>query len=357
MAGSSDTDASPIVSFRDVTKTFDGQPALDSISFEVGRGQVFGVVGPSGAGKSTLLRTVNGLEKPTSGEVEVLGQDPARLSRSGLRRLRGEVSMIFQHYNLLGSGTVRHNVAMPLVIQGREKNEIERRVDEALELVGLADKADARPGRLSGGQQQRVGIARALVTDPKVLLCDEPTSALDPLTTAQILSLIGRVNEELGITVVIITHQMDVIARIADAVAVLDDGHLIELGEAGEVIERPREELTARFVETVVPRALPADVAAEVRSGEAGRAVAVSYTGRGARDVIGEASRRFGARVRLLHATETSLRRGVVGRQVLGIDGERAAEAVDWILGLEGIRARELRPEDVAGDDDERRGQ
>lgn len=222
----------PEVLFRDLHKTFTSKSgeinALQEINLEIPSGSIFGVVGTSGAGKSTLLRAINGLEKPTSGTVRVLDQDLGALSKKQLRGLRSEVSMVFQHFNLLETQTVAQNVAMPLVLAKAKKREIDQRVTEVLEMVGLAERADHLPKQLSGGQRQRVGIARALVTNPKILLCDEPTSALDPLTTSQILDLIMRVNEKLGITVIIITHEIGVIARIADTVAVMENGRIIE---------------------------------------------------------------------------------------------------------------------------------
>lgn len=232
--------------------------ALDDISFTVPEGSVTGVVGTSGAGKSTLIRMVNGLETPSSGTVTVHGQQPASLSTSELRELRRNVAMVFQSVNLLETKTVAENVATPLKLIKTPKSEIERRTAEVLELVGLTDRADHKPRQLSGGQRQRVGIARALVTDPTMLLCDEPTSALDPITTSQILDLLRNINEELGVTILIITHQIDVIARLADNVAVLSEGRLVESGPVAQVFADPQHELTQKFVDTVIPPELDA---------------------------------------------------------------------------------------------------
>lgn len=232
--------------------------ALDDISFTVPEGSVTGVVGTSGAGKSTLIRMVNGLETPSSGTVTVQGQQPASLSTSELRELRRNVAMVFQSVNLLETKTVAENVATPLKLTKTPKSEIERRTAEVLELVGLTDRADHKPRQLSGGQRQRVGIARALVTDPTMLLCDEPTSALDPITTSQILDLLRNINEELGVTILIITHQIDVIARLADNVAVLSEGRLVESGPVAQVFADPQHELTQKFVDTVIPPELDA---------------------------------------------------------------------------------------------------
>ena len=232
--------------------------ALDDISFSVPEGSVTGVVGTSGAGKSTLIRMVNGLETPSSGTVTVHGQQPGSLSTSELRELRRKVAMVFQSVNLLETKTVAENVATPLKLTKTPKSEIERRTAEVLELVGLTDRAQHKPRQLSGGQRQRVGIARALVTDPTMLLCDEPTSALDPITTSQILDLLRNINEELGVTILIITHQIDVIARLADNVAVLSEGRLVESGPVAKVFANPQHELTQKFVDTVIPPELDA---------------------------------------------------------------------------------------------------
>ena len=228
---------STAISFHQVSRVFGDFTALDSVTFDVPTGSIFGVVGTSGAGKSTLIRTVNGLETPSSGSVTVLGTP---LDEADLRALRRTVSMVFQHYNLLSSKTVAENVAIPLVLSKTPKSEIDERVTEVLGLVGLAERAEHRPGQLSGGQQQRVAIARALITNPDLLLCDEPTSALDPITTAQILDLLVEINTKLGVTILIITHQMNVIAAIADHVAVLEHGHLIEHGPVEQVFAHPR---------------------------------------------------------------------------------------------------------------------
>jgi D-methionine transport system ATP-binding protein len=216
----------------DVSKRFGATPAIDGVSFEVKRGEIVGVIGRSGAGKSTLIRCLNGLEKPDSGRIEVLGEDIAPLGERELRKVRLRVGMIFQHFNLLSSKTVADNIALPLKIAGRTKAERRDRVRALLWLVGLEDKADAYPAQLSGGQKQRVGIARALAADPALLLSDEATSALDPETTASILALLRDINRKLGLTIVLITHEMTVVRAIADRVIVLDHGQIVEEGEA-----------------------------------------------------------------------------------------------------------------------------
>jgi D-methionine transport system ATP-binding protein len=232
----------------DVSKRFGATPAIDGVSFEVKRGEILGVIGRSGAGKSTLIRCLNGLEKPDSGRIEVLGEDIAPLGERALRRVRLRVGMIFQHFNLLSSKTVADNIALPLKIAGRSQSERGERVRALLWLVGLEDKAMAYPAQLSRGQNQRVGIARALAADPAILLSDEATSALDPETTASILTLLRDINRKLGLTIVLITHEMSVVRAIAGRVIVLDHGRVVEQGEAGPVFANPQAALTRRLL-------------------------------------------------------------------------------------------------------------
>ena len=237
-----------VLSLVDVSKRFGATPAIDGVSFEIKRGEIVGVIGRSGAGKSTLIRCLNGLEKPDSGRIEVLGEDIAPLGERDLRRVRLRVGMIFQHFNLLSSKTVADNIALPLKIAGRTQSERRDRVRALLWLVGLEDKAAAYPAQLSGGQKQRVGIARALAADPALLLSDEATSALDPETTASILALLRDINRKLGLTIVLITHEMSVVRAIAGRVIVLDHGRIVEEGEAAAVFGRPQAALTRRLL-------------------------------------------------------------------------------------------------------------
>ena len=222
--------------------------ALTDINLSIGEGEIFGIIGLSGAGKSTLVRCINMLETPTSGTVLVDGQDMTKMSPSQLRKARQNIGMIFQHFNLLSSRTVYGNIAFPLEIQGKSGDEIKKKVDSLLELVGLTDRRDHYPSQLSGGQKQRVGIARALASDPKVLLCDEATSALDPQTTESILELLRDINKRLNITIVMITHQMNVVKEICDHVAVIEAGRIIEEGSLYEVFTNPKNPTTKEFV-------------------------------------------------------------------------------------------------------------
>ena len=245
-----------MIELSSVSKTFLGKTqqqhveALRDVSLHIKQGEVFGIIGYSGAGKSTLVRVINLLERPDLGRVRMGGQDLTAMNPRELRQARRKIGMIFQHFSLLPSRTVSGNIAFPLKYTGLSKEEIQAKVTTLLNLVELSDKASAYPSQLSGGQKQRVAIARALAADPQVLLCDEATSALDPQTTLSILRLLKKVNEQLGITIVIITHEMAVIKEICDRVAVMEGGRVVELGTVFEVFASPREEITRRFIET-----------------------------------------------------------------------------------------------------------
>ncbi len=247
------TSAEPVVRLSHVTKRFGSVAALSDVSLDVTRGRVLGVIGRSGAGKSTLIRLLNGLERPDSGSVHFEGQDLTGLSERALQPVRQRIGMIFQHFNLLSAKTVAANIALPLRIVGQPRAERARRVAELLDLVGLSDKAQSYPAQLSGGQKQRVGIARALAAEPVLLLSDEATSALDPETTASILALLSSINRKLGLSIVLITHEMSVVRAVADEVAVMEGGRLIEQGLVGDVLTRPRSKGTQRFVAAVRP--------------------------------------------------------------------------------------------------------
>ncbi len=224
--------------------------AVQDVSLTIDKGEIFGIIGFSGAGKSTLVRCINLLERPASGKVIVDGQDMLSLSAKELRQARKKIGMIFQHFNLMPSRTVAGNVAYPLRGSGLSKQQIAEKVQRLLDLVGIGDKAEAYPKQLSGGQKQRVAIARALANDPNVLLCDEATSALDPQTTKAILQLLKHLNETLGITVVIITHEMAVVKEICHRVAVMEHGKVVESGEVFNIFANPREDITKNFIHT-----------------------------------------------------------------------------------------------------------
>lgn len=245
-----------MIEFKKVNKRFNKKgetiQALKDVSFKIEKHDIFGVIGYSGAGKSTLVRLVNQLEQVSDGEVIVDGKDINTYFEKDLRNVKKDIGMIFQHFNLLNSATVFKNVAMPLILSHKHKDEIKAKVEEMLEFVGLADKMHQFPDELSGGQKQRVAIARALVTNPKILLCDEATSALDPATTSSILKLLSNVNQTFGVTIMLITHEMSVIQKICNRVAVMEQGEVIELGTVKEVFSHPQTETTKNFVSTVI---------------------------------------------------------------------------------------------------------
>ncbi len=271
-----------IVEFVNVTKTYavegskDTFDALSSINFAIEAGSISAIIGGSGAGKSTLVRMINALERPTSGQVIIEGTDITTLSGKQIRELRTRIGMVFQQFNLLNSRTVYANIAFALQCAGVPKETHRDRIAELLHFVGLAEKAWAFPRQLSGGQKQRVGIARALAANPKILLADESTSALDPETTNDVLRLLKRVNAELGITVIVITHEMDVVRKIADQVAVLDRGVLVEEGDVYSVFAEPKADLTVRIVEASLHDKPSATDAAELSKRHPGRLVSVS---------------------------------------------------------------------------------
>lgn len=240
--------------------------ALNNVSLHVPAGQVYGVIGSSGAGKSTLIRCVNMLERPTQGSVQVDGIELTGLSESKLTEARRQIGMIFQHFNLLSSRTVFGNVALPLEFENKSKVEIKQRVTELLDLVGLSDKHDVYPANLSGGQKQRVAIARALASNPKVLLCDEATSALDPATTRSILELLKDINRRLGLTILLITHEMDVVKRICDRVAVISNGELIEQDTVSELFSHPKTPLAQQFIQSTLHLDVPEDYAVRLQA-------------------------------------------------------------------------------------------
>ncbi len=249
----------PMIQIRDVTKTFTGKDnqveALKGISLTIEKGDIYGIIGMSGAGKSTLVRCLNFLERPTTGTVLVEGRDLSAMSGKELRKVRTEIAMIFQHFNLLMQRSVLDNVCFPMEIVGVKKSDARKRAMELLEVVGLTEKAKSYPAQLSGGQKQRVAIARALANNPKILLCDEATSALDPTTTKSILRLLQQINRDYGITIVIITHEMSVVQEICSHVAIIDNGELAEHGAVEEVFTSPRTAAAKKLVFMVNPQA------------------------------------------------------------------------------------------------------
>ena len=317
-----------------------GTLALSDVSLEVRSGEIFGIVGRSGAGKSTLVRTVNLLERPDAGAVTVLGQALLGLDAAALRAARRGIGMVFQHFNLHHRRTVAENIAFPLEVAGLPRAERAARVAELLPLVGLEAKRDAFPAQLSGGQKQRVGIARALASRPRILLCDEATSALDPETTAEILALIRDLRSRLQLTVLLITHEMAVVKSICDRVAVMEAGRVIEQGPVLEVFTRPRQETTRRFVAEVIGHGVPPGTLARLpapRPGEARRLVQVLFLGpHSTRAVISEASREFGIDLDIASGRIDSIAGEPFGVMALAAYGRAEAleAAFAWMRGL-----------------------
>ncbi|KAB1071814.1 methionine ABC transporter ATP-binding protein [Methylobacterium planeticum] len=302
----------PLISFEGVSKTYATRQrtsvsALADIDLAVPAGSVLGVIGRSGAGKSTLIRLVNGLERPDVGRIRVGDAEISALDERALRRVRRGVGMIFQHFNLLSSRSAFGNIALPLEIEGRGKAEIRARVEELLALTGLEDQRDRYPSELSGGQKQRVGIARALATGPSVLLSDEATSALDPETTRAILALLRRINRELGLTILLITHEMSVIRAIADRVAVLENGRIVEQGDVFEVFTRPQAEVTRTLLAGEMGLTLPAALAAQLGREPVSGAAAVlriAFRGPHANDpIVARLARETGIEANILSGT------------------------------------------------------
>ncbi|WP_431802789.1 methionine ABC transporter ATP-binding protein [Microbacterium sp. bgisy203] len=325
---SSDVSASPDVAggivFDDVSKTFPSRKAaattaLRGVSLDIRPGTIHGVIGYSGAGKSTLIRLVNGLEKPTSGRVVVGGTDIAALRGARLRAAQKSTGMIFQQFNLLSTLRVRDNVALPLRLDGVSADEARTRADEVLEVVGLSAKAESQPGDLSGGQKQRVGIARALARNPRVLLADEATSALDPTTTTQIIDLLRTINRDFGTTILVVTHEMDVIKDLADEVAVMADGQVVEQGPVLDLFVRPRAQITRDFVSTVIPQGLPDRVLEHL--GHDGLWRLLLLDDQVTQPLVSSLVTDVGVTANMLHADMTEIGAHTVGQMILKIEG------------------------------------
>ena len=331
----------PIIEIRGLRKTF-GQgeaavTALDGIDLSIEKGEIYGIIGLSGAGKSTLVRCMNLLETPTEGTVRVDGQDITTLSSKELRKARQSITMIFQGFNLLMQRTCLKNVCFPMELSGVPKAQAEKKALELLDLVGLKEKASAYPAQLSGGQKQRVAIARALATDPKVLLCDEATSALDPTTTNSILALLKELNQKLGVTVVIITHQMSVIEEICTRVAILDGGEVAEEGRVEDIFAHPATDAARRLV-------YPGGVSAKQYPAGT-RAVRVSFNGGTVYDpLIASLAIECGVKVNILGADTRNIDGKAFGTMLLLLpdDPNEAAKALSYIRSQPNITAEEV---------------
>ncbi|KKI93376.1 methionine ABC transporter ATP-binding protein [Bacillus sp. SA1-12] len=309
--------------------------AVNNVNLSIDKGEIFGIIGYSGAGKSSLIRLLNGLEKPTSGEINVAGSRIDSIGGAKLRKARLEISMIFQHFNLLWSRTVRENIAFPLEIAGVKKAERLKRVDELIKLVGLEGRENAYPSQLSGGQKQRVGIARALANNPKVLLCDEATSALDPQTTDSILDLLVDINKRLGLTIVLITHEMHVIRKICHRVAVMENGNVVEEGNVLEVFKNPKQPITKRFVKQVTePEETNEVVAHLLELYPKGKVIQLTFVGESAEQpLITNLIRKFNLDVNILQGKISQTQGGSYGSLFIHLDGdeEELSKALEYI--------------------------
>ena len=330
-------------------------PALRHIDLDIPAGEVFGIIGRSGAGKSSLVRTINLLNRPTQGAVIVAGRDLTTLAAADLRAARRDIGMIFQHFNLLSSRTVYGNVAFPLELAGLPDTDIRARVEPLLDLVGLGSLRDRYPSQISGGQKQRVGIARALASRPKVLLSDEATSALDPETTRSILALLQKINRELGLTIVLITHQMQVVKQVADRVAVIEAGRIVEQGSVLEVFTRPQQAITRSLVDEILPQELPASVLDHVRqlqgqlsaagAGTDGRLLRLSYAGDSAyQPILSQLIRDYQLDLSILHGQIDEIQNQTFGSLAVFVAGTPSHVAA----AVEHLRAQGVQVEEVA---------
>ncbi|WP_010651947.1 methionine ABC transporter ATP-binding protein [Oceanobacillus massiliensis] len=325
-----------MIKLENITKVFPSKngtvKALNNVNLHVKKGEIHGVIGYSGAGKSTLIRCVNLLEKPTSGSVFIDNVEMTSLSPEKLRKTRQKIGMIFQHFNLLKTATVYDNVAIPLRLLGYDKQEVETRVNKYLDIVDLLEKKHTYPSQLSGGQKQRVAIARALSQDPQVLLSDEATSALDPETTNSILDLLLKINEELEITILLITHEMNVIQKICDYVYVIENGDLIEQGTAIDLFTNPVENTTKKFLNTISQRKLSDNLIAQLKLN--GTVTRLTFRGENTgQPLLAQVSQRFKVEPNILTANIMELKNGIVGNLVIHLVGEPhvVAEALQFL--------------------------
>lgn len=329
-----------MIELKNVSKTFDSGTgevdALKNVTLTINDGDIYGIIGMSGAGKSTLVRCINLLEKPSSGEIIVNGERLDTMSPAQLRAARRNITMIFQHFNLLMQRTCLKNICFPMELAGVKKADAEKRARELLELVGLPDKANAYPAQLSGGQQQRIAIARALATDPKVLLCDEATSALDPKTTRQILELIKDINQKLGITVVIITHQMSVVKEVCNHVAILDDGEVVEEGLVSAVFSAPKS-AAARHL--VFPRGADIDVSDPQQQ----RRIRLIFRSAKTTSIplVARLATEEGVNATVISATTQKLSEEVYGSMLLGVPNAQFEQAMEFLKGIENLSVEE----------------
>ena len=340
-----------MIELRHIVKRFESKAgtvtAVNDVSLHIDKGEVFGIIGFSGAGKSTLVRCINLLERPTSGEVLIDGTDITKLAAKELRGVRQKIGMIFQHFNLMPSRTVYENIEMPLKLTNLSAEERREKIRSLLELVELADKSEAYPSQLSGGQKQRVAIARALANDPKVLLCDEATSALDPKTTRSILKLLREVNSRLGITIVVITHQMDVVKFICDRAAVMEHGRVVEEGTILDIFANPKAPVTKGFIDSAsnVDDLYDMLEDAEGRGVTHGTVYLLTYAGASAgKPLMTEIFKQFGVSANIIFGNIEILKGTPLGKLAVTLEGdaENVVSAVEFIK-AHGVRIEEVK--------------
>ncbi|ENV43659.1 MULTISPECIES: methionine ABC transporter ATP-binding protein [Acinetobacter] len=318
-----------MIEFKDISKQYElkGQTlhALNQINLQIPTGSIFGIIGYSGAGKSTLIRLINLLERPSSGRIIINGTDFTALDAKALRQERASIGMIFQHFNLMQTKTVAANIEMPMKLLGWSKAEREKRLEELLDFIDLKHKRHAFPDELSGGQKQRVGIARALANHPKILLCDEATSALDPQTTKSVLQLLKKINEEQGITIVMVTHEMDVIETVCDYVAVMEKGDVIETGSTLQIFSQPQHPTTKNFIQTVLQQNLPVNILTNLENQNHHSIYCLKFLGSSAQEtVIQGVIKQFDISLNILFANMTEINGSVIGQMFIQLLGDPA---------------------------------
>lgn len=327
-----------MIEFKNISKHYQlkGQTirALDQINLKIPAGSIFGIIGYSGAGKSTLIRLINLLERPDQGQVMINQTDFTALDARSLRQERTNIGMIFQHFNLLQTKTVAANIEMPLKLLGIHKAEREKRLNELLDFIDLKHKKDAFPDELSGGQKQRVGIARALANHPKILLCDEATSALDPQTTKSVLALLKKINQEQGITIVMVTHEMDVIETVCDYVAVMEQGQVIETGSTLDIFSQPKHPTTKNFIQTVLQQQLPVSILENLENQNRHSIYCLQFLGKSAQETVVQAViKQFDISLNILFANMTEINGTVIGQMFIQLLGDPATiqQAIDFL--------------------------
>lgn len=307
--------------------------AIKDVSLHIQKGEIFGIIGFSGAGKSSLIRCMNFLERPTSGTVTINGVNLATLTEAELRQTRRKIGMIFQHFNLLSASTVYENIAMPLQLVRTPKKIIDEKVHELLHLVGLQDKAHAYPAQLSGGQKQRVAIARALANDPEILLCDEATSALDPQTTDSILDLLLSINQRYGITIVLITHEMHVIKKICDRVAVMEKGEIIEQGTVLEIFSKSKHPTTRNFVNSVLDISLPEQIMLKLQQNQQhGQLIRLAFIGETVSEpILYSLTTKFAVTTNILYGNISQIKDSTFGNLIVHIVGDDIEQGIEFL--------------------------